>query len=330
MEKKLSLKLQSVIDKLHSVLDNHEKLKTNTQVSRPFELYHKKYAKSRFLKFYLGEDIYAILNAEEEHFYIVERIYGEETEREVDDKTINKLLTEIFENGDYVINTYCRSYIGGGSASDPYSADYREDTGEVSGVPLTTVGYKSKSDIEYDKIRSNVNKAKAVLRKLKENNGILVSDPEYASTVPRNFDEVVRRTSMLAFSLLNARSNDIRVLLNLTDKTYSVSTYSCGRLEKGIDDPEINEMLEQIFTDGQYKISTFSHKADYTVDKVIKGKAFEEITHKAIRPVFGKEQSEEQKELAAARARKKALQREANEIKKEEELVKQKENDRTK
>jgi len=98
MEKTLSLKLQSVIDELHSVLDNQEKLKTNKQVSRPFELYDEEHAKSPFLEFSLGEDLYAILNAEEEHFYTVERTYsqGKKTEREVDDETINELLSEIF------------------------------------------------------------------------------------------------------------------------------------------------------------------------------------------------------------------------------------------
>lgn len=149
MEQNLSFKIQSVIDKLHSVLDNQEKLETGEEVSGRWELYDEEHAKSPFLEFSLGEDLYAILNAKEEYFYTVERTYsqGEKTEREVDDETINELLSEIFRNGDYVINTYYRVYDGGGSVLDPYSAQHHYETGEVSGVPLTTVGYKSKSDV---------------------------------------------------------------------------------------------------------------------------------------------------------------------------------------
>jgi len=300
MNEALSLKLQSVIDELKSILDNKEKLRTSEEVEREFELYDEGLAKSSFLEFSLDENLYAILNAKEEHFYTVERTYtqGKNIETEFNDEKMNELLSEIFKNGDYIINTSYRVNDGGGSVLDPYSADYHYEYGEVRGVPLTTVGYKSKSDIEYDKTMQTVEKAKAVLRELKENNEVLVSDKKETTTAPRNFEEAVKKiypkgTYKLSFSLLDDISNDIKVVLNPNDNTYSVSTYSFGEFKKGIDDPEINEILEQIFTNGKYTISTFSQKANHkNAYKVIKGKAFDRISHKAIRPVLAKEQSD--------------------------------------
>lgn len=320
--------LKTVIENLSNTLDQEEKLTTNIRVSHPSDLYSSEKVKTSALEFYLGENLYATLNVQKGKFYVTNHLWdhGKREEIDINDPTLNRLLSSFFRSGNYEVSTTYANYLGGGSVHDPYSAEYDHEYGLIDGIPVPNIKSTTRAEIEYEEIKALVEKAKDGLKDLRAKDGILVSEPRITSSVPRGFDDTVKKIypmgmHRIAFTLAEDGGRKIEVALKPGDNTYSVTAESLMKYSKGILDTEINEMLEQIFKEGKYKLLTYIKNPDLTLSyKGTRGKKFEEISHKPIQPVIG---IGEQTTLSQLMQKKKDLEHEAEVISRTEELIAQ-------